>query len=143
MADLATRQGFTREALDDVARSDPPSIREVRLQSFERFEATPLPSPETEEWRYTDLAGLDLSRFIPRQPEPQVRTLDEVPDAVLAAAGAPGERSALSIQHNSTSVIAHMDRDHERWGWKSVGATGRGRRAKETVCLYLGPDQWV
>ena len=109
MADLATRHGFMRDAIEEIARSESAALQRDRLDAFELFEATPFPSPETEEWRYTDLTGLNLSTFVPHQPEPQVRTLDEVPESVLAAAGAPGERSALSIQHNSTSVIAHLD----------------------------------
>ena len=34
---------------------------------FEEFEALPVPSQETEEWRYTDLSDFDLD-FVPFSP---------------------------------------------------------------------------
>ena len=61
MAEVATSTGFTREALQDVLAAGPPAERTRRERAFERFERIPFPSPETEEWRYTDLTGLDLS----------------------------------------------------------------------------------
>jgi Fe-S cluster assembly protein SufD len=69
----------------------------------------PVPSPETEEWRYTDLREFDLSTFIPFAEEPKAETLDEVKPDLLEAAGAVGERSGLSIQHNSTVITTHLD----------------------------------
>ena len=68
-----------------------------------------MPSPETEEWRYTDLRHLDLSPFVAYSGEPSAANLDDVRPEILTAAGAVGERSGLSIQHNSTVVTTHID----------------------------------
>src|SRR5439155_2907589 len=69
------------------------------------------PSPETEEWRYTDLRQLDLDGFTPMSFEPTVASIDEVKPDILEAAGSTGERSGLAVQHNSTVVTAQLDPD--------------------------------
>lgn len=51
------------EALPDA----PGFIQTIRKQAFEEFRALPIPSQETEEWRYTDLSDFDLS-FRPHVP---------------------------------------------------------------------------
>jgi Fe-S cluster assembly protein SufD len=106
MTELATTTGFTRAALEEAVRRDVDSPG--RREAFEAFEASPTPSPETEEWRYTDLRELDLSldAFV---PEPAAPSLDEVDPELLEAAGELGERSGLSIQHNSSMVTTHLD----------------------------------
>jgi Fe-S cluster assembly protein SufD len=112
MADIATSTRFNREALDALVRaqngSESSSV-ELRRGAFEQFEVTPVPSPETEEWRYTDLREFDLSVFAPFAEEPRAETLDDVKPDLLEAAGAVGERSGLAIQHNSTIITAHLD----------------------------------
>lgn len=80
----------------------------IRKQAFEEFHALPVPSQSTEEWRYTDLSGLDLS-FAPYTPGGRAQTLDDVPDEILAAAGAVGERAGLQIQHNSDVMLTHLE----------------------------------
>ena len=108
MADTATRSGFTRQTLEDIPGRDG-GMPGSRTAAFDRFEAMPMPSPETEEWRYTDLRDLDLSRFLPYAEEPRAANLDDVRPEIQQAAGPVGERSGLSIQHNSTVVTAHLD----------------------------------
>ena len=80
----------------------------TRTQAYQEFLALPIPSQSTEEWRYTDLSDLDLS-FDPYTPGGRASTLDDVPDAILAAAGAVGERAGLQIQHNSDVMLTHLD----------------------------------
>jgi len=81
----------------------------LRDQAFAQFEAMPMPSPETEEWRYTDVRELDLSVYTAFKPEPAAASLDDVGPEVLEAVGAVGDRSGLAIQHNSTMVTNHLD----------------------------------
>ena len=91
----------------------------------------PVPSPETEEWRYTDLREFDLSTFRPYKEEPAAETLDEVKPDVLAYTGHIGERAGLSIQHNSTSVIAHISLREQSKCEKAEQRTIRKRRDVE------------
>ena len=50
---------------DERALAELPQVagfmRELRLRAFREFEAMPIPSQETEEWRYTDLSDFELS----------------------------------------------------------------------------------
>jgi Fe-S cluster assembly protein SufD len=80
----------------------------LRKQAFEEFKALPMPSQETEEWRYTDLADLDLS-FAPFSPGGRAASLDEVPTDIQSSIGRIGERAGLMIQHNSEVLIGHLD----------------------------------
>jgi Fe-S cluster assembly protein SufD len=109
VAETATTSGFTRQALDDIARRDDGAGGQLRTTAFDQFETMPMPSPETEEWRYTDLRDLDLTAFVPFAEERAASNLDEVQPEILAAAGTVGERAGLAIQHNSTVVTAHLD----------------------------------
>lgn len=109
MAQPTTSTGFTRTELEDVLRRDATAqSRTARQHAFDVYESMPTPSPETEEWRYTDLRELDMS-FHAFAPEPPAATLDEVKPDLLEATGELGERSGLSIQHNSTVVSSHLD----------------------------------
>jgi Fe-S cluster assembly protein SufD len=98
---------FDERALESLP-VDAASSAAQRRRALELFEATPLPSQETEEWRYTDLSEFDLD-FSAFTPGRSATTLDEVPDEILAAAGAVGDRAGLLIQHNSVTTIAHLD----------------------------------
>jgi Fe-S cluster assembly protein SufD len=80
----------------------------LRSQAFERFESLPVPSQETEEWRYTDLSNFELD-FTPHVEGSRATQLDEVAEHILATAGDVSARAGLLVQHNSTTTIAHLD----------------------------------
>jgi Fe-S cluster assembly protein SufD len=110
MVATETQTGFGRETLEALTKGGGNGLLStLRNNAFEQFEAMPMPSPETEEWRYTDLREFDLAQFIPHAEEPTAQTLDDVKPDLLEAAGEVGERSGLSIQHNSTVVTTHLD----------------------------------
>jgi Fe-S cluster assembly protein SufD len=56
---------FTAEAVEELAslHGEPDWLRARRRESFAAFERLPLPSRSEEEWRRTDLRGLDLDAF--------------------------------------------------------------------------------
>lgn len=102
----AVTTGFDEEAL--TALPDAPAfVQAIRKQAFAEFLALPMPSQETEEWRYTDLEDLDLE-VRPFAEGGRAENLDQVPDEVLAAAGAVGERAGLQIQRNSEVMVTHL-----------------------------------
>src|SRR5262249_27426861 len=51
----------------------PAFLGDLRERSFEEFRAMPPPSPETEEWRYTDLTAFELA-FAPAEVGRPART---------------------------------------------------------------------
>jgi Fe-S cluster assembly protein SufD len=108
VAETLLDRGFSKDALP-TPEGEPKALSDLRERAFEAFGALPIPSPETEEWRYTDLTGFDWG-FRPHTPGgPAAETLDDVPEEILAATGEVGDRSGLAIQRNSEPIIAHLD----------------------------------
>jgi Fe-S cluster assembly protein SufD len=101
------RTGFDEDALSALPPG-PNFISELRAQAFEEYNALPIPSQETEEWRYTDLSELDLG-FAPWTAGGHANNLDEVPGDVMDVVGAVGERAGLQIQRNSEVLTSHLD----------------------------------
>src|SRR5438309_7342190 len=110
MPDLATTSRFTKETLADL----PPAgdfVRSQREQALAEFEAAPIPSQETEEWRYTDLSAFEFD-FAPFTPGGRwAESLDDVPEAIQAAAGDVGDRAGLQIQRNSQVILSREGAD--------------------------------
>jgi Fe-S cluster assembly protein SufD len=96
---------FDRAALDALPIA-PGNTGAIRARAFEQFEALPMPSPETEEWRYTDLSDFALD-FVPHMPG-------------HGSAGAPapdaGGLAASMVQHNSSVVMTTSGQDLDNRG---------------------------
>lgn len=107
MTTTTTNQGFDEAALRGLPASTPFGA-ELRGRAFGEFAALPVPSQETEEWRYTDLSDFDFG-LVPWVAGGKAETLDDVPEAILAAAGVVGDRAGLQIQHNSEVMVTHLD----------------------------------
>jgi Fe-S cluster assembly protein SufD len=97
---------------DERALAELPEVAgftgDVRLRALRAFDALPIPSQETEEWRYTDLSGfeLDFDPFTPGGgPEAMTR------HGVLQAVGATGERAGLQVQRNSEVISTRAATD--------------------------------
>jgi Fe-S cluster assembly protein SufD len=106
---MALASGFEKRSLEFVSAADGGRAGAFREQAFERFEAMPVPSAETEEWRYTDLSDLLLDTFSLDGVEPEASSLDDVSASVQQALGEVGDRSGLAVQHNASLVLAHLD----------------------------------
>ena len=104
--DVLTR-GFDAAALARLPES-PAFLSALRARAFREFEALPIPSQETEEWRYTDLSALDLA-LRPFVEGGRAVDLDGVPAEIQTAMGRPGERAGMRIQHDSTTLLCHLD----------------------------------
>ncbi|MGZ8566438.1 MAG: Fe-S cluster assembly protein SufD, partial [Actinomycetota bacterium] len=100
-----------RKTFDESGLAQMPgdgSSHALRRAAYDEFMSLPVPSHETEEWRYTDLSTFELD-FSPFTPGERADDLDGVPAEILAAAGGVGERAGLQIQHNSTVMTTHLD----------------------------------
>jgi Fe-S cluster assembly protein SufD len=99
----------TTTSFDEHALAELPEVAgftgELRLRALAEFEALPIPSQETEEWRYTDLSDFDLD-FIPFSPGGGPEAVNG--DGVLQATGVVGERAGLQIQRNSEVISTKL-----------------------------------
>src|SRR4026209_149786 len=89
---------FDERALESLPEA-PPFVATLRTDALERFGSMPVPSQETEEWRYTDLSAFELD-FRPFADGGGPEDLNR--HGILASAGVAGERAGLLIQRNST-----------------------------------------
>jgi Fe-S cluster assembly protein SufD len=68
LAELATAPvdratgAFHRDAVQFLAESAPAWLRERRLEAWDTYERTPMPTTKLEEWRYTDVKLLSLDK---------------------------------------------------------------------------------
>jgi Fe-S cluster assembly protein SufD len=98
-----TTTGFDEEALAALPPSAP-FVEALRKEAFASYLALPVPSSETEEWRYTDVSDLNLDlRPFAEGGGAEAMTRH----GVLAAAGT-GERAALQVQSNSEVISTQL-----------------------------------
>ncbi len=91
---------FDERALASLPEA-PAFVVQLRAEALQRFEAMPVPSQETEEWRYTDLSAFELDF----EPHPDGASPEDVNrHGILASAGVAGERAGLQIQRNATVI---------------------------------------
>lgn len=86
----------------------PAFVEALRRQGRELSLAMPIPSQQTEEWRYTDLSALELDGLRSFAPATKGTTLDDVAEGAQLAVGEIGERAGLLIQHNSELATVHL-----------------------------------
>ncbi|MGQ0813827.1 MAG: Fe-S cluster assembly protein SufD [Gemmatimonadota bacterium] len=55
-------QAFNREAAQTLAETDVQWLGEIRMSAWQTYEATPLPTRQLEEWRYTDVDMFKLDK---------------------------------------------------------------------------------
>jgi Fe-S cluster assembly protein SufD len=107
MSETLIENGLAEKGLPSP-EGEPGWTRALREEAFGLFRALPIPSQETEEWRYTDLSGLDVEAFAPFAPGLVSDNLDGVADEIQAAAGEIGDRAGLLVQHNSVPATVHL-----------------------------------
>jgi Fe-S cluster assembly protein SufD len=96
---------FDRAALDALPIA-PGATGAIRERAFEQFQALPMPSPATEEWRYTDLSAFALD-FAPHVPGHGGGTPPSAEDGHLAGS---------MVQHNSSVVMTTSGQDVDARG---------------------------
>jgi len=72
---MADQHAFDDAAFDGLPPA-PDFVRSLRKAAFEGFRSLPIPSQETEEWRYTDLSAFDLD-FVARPPRHALTTSNQ------------------------------------------------------------------
>ena len=107
MSDIAVTTPFDERALAEL-----PDVGGVHRGDAAarpaQFEAMPVPSQETEEWRYTDLSGFGLE-FAPYTPGGRAANLDDVPGAVLARPARSATGPVWRSSTTPTPCSTHLD----------------------------------
>ena len=98
---MMTTTGFDERTLAALPEAPAGWVAKMRSDALESFLALPVPSQDTEEWRYTDLSGFELS-FTPFATGGGPEAVNK--HGVLRAAGITGERAGFQIQVNSEVV---------------------------------------
>ena len=93
------RRVIGRSAVMAAGAGDPAWLRARRSEAWDVFEATPLPSTRSEEWRYTDVARLlPLDGLVPN-----------VGEAIAGRALPEGLRRAMAQDRESAGRIVDVD----------------------------------
>lgn len=74
---------FTRDALP--GQGEPSWARALREEALTSFEQLPIPSQNTEEWRYTDLADFDFDAFRPHAVTAELDAADLPEGAIFTS----------------------------------------------------------
>jgi Fe-S cluster assembly protein SufD len=136
LVDLTAATSFTKEALAGLPRASA-FLMSLREQALAEFDAAPIPSQETEEWRYTDLSDFEFD-FAPFTPGGAwADSLDDVPEEIQAAAGDIGDRAGLQIQRNSEVILSREGPDADRLDVHFEGLDHAIRDHPELVEPYL------
>jgi Fe-S cluster assembly protein SufD len=110
--------------IDDADRLGGPTwLRTRRLEAAAAALEAPLPSVDAEEWRYSRVAELELSRFRLVDPQSVDRT---VPEAAAAVLGGLGDLAGHVVVVDGVVVDARLDAAVEARGVRfgSVGDEG-------------------
>ena len=105
----------TVKALSSL-KGEPNWLTEERLEAWRGFESLPMPTLRDEAWRYTDISDVRIEDFLPYASSPDVKSEEDLPDAVRRLIREGEENSALLVQHNSETTFSRVDEELARKG---------------------------
>jgi Fe-S cluster assembly protein SufD len=109
---------FARKNVEAIAewKAEPDWMRSRRLHFFERFEKLPMPGRKDEDWRRTDITGLEYARYLAFEPlvEPEVKKFSELPGLVQNAFVSEKEAGNLLVNHHGQPIYRQTTEQLER-----------------------------
>jgi len=121
-------------AVEERAAGDADWLRGRRLEAWEVYEQTPLPTRKLEEWRYTDVSRLALD---------EVRLAEEKPNADPARALAvlEGKTASIRIVRVGASLVEITVADElRRQGVVALDLSAAATEHRELVERHLGTE---
>ncbi|MDP9478531.1 MAG: Fe-S cluster assembly protein SufD [Actinomycetota bacterium] len=111
-------KGISEETVKALSslKGEPGWLTEKRLQAWRSFESLPMPTLRDEAWRYTDISDVRIEDFLPYASSPDLKSEDDLPDAVRGLIREGEENSALLVQHNSETTYSRVDEELARKG---------------------------
>ncbi len=106
-------KGISEETVKALSslKGEPGWLTEKRLQAWRSFESLPMPTLRDEAWRYTDISDVRIEDFLPYASSPDLKSEDDLPDAVRGLIREGEENSALLVQHNSETTYSRVDEE--------------------------------
>ncbi len=128
---------LNRTLVEDLsaAAGEPAWLRDRRLAAWEAFVRLPLPSPDDEAWRRTDISALDLDAFGVLSHSLQKSA---PPAPLLELAGDPAGASGLRLVHNGAQVRARVAPELAQAGLIFTSLSEAVRTHPDLVREYLG-----
>lgn len=101
--------------------SEPEWMQSLRRKAWETFRQLPMPTPEDEEWRRTDLKAFRLSDYAPislpnYDSVPSAKALPEKVQKFIHPATEEGNVAGLLVHHGSKAVYRWLGGEAERRG---------------------------
>ncbi len=118
-----TAKGFSRQVMEKLSslQGEPPWLRRRRLEAWQVYQATPMPTLQDEDWRRTDISALVLDELLPfadlsgsSSPVESVAQLPPELCAILQDKGQPD--GGLLVQYDSRVVHASLAADASQQG---------------------------
>lgn len=117
------------------AAGEPAWLRERRVRAWDAFLQLPLPSPTDEEWRRTDLSGLDLGAF---SPLPAAHGRGRPPRELLRLLRDPAQAAGLLLTVDGTVVQTRLAAELVREGVIFASLPEAVRAHPDLVREHLG-----
>ena len=115
-----TLKGPSAEAVEalSAAKQEPEWMRNKRRAAWKLSRELPLPTGTEEEWRRTDLRGLNLADYLPCPPQPTaVQRYQELPKDLLRHTILPETTTGgLVVHQDGTPVWGELDASLRRQG---------------------------
>ncbi len=132
---------FSLEAVEKLAslHGEPEWLRARRRAALEVYESLPVPSRSAEEWRRTDLRGLDLNAFAAFEPAngaPPADTIDEVAGVLRQRGSEPGRvelDAALTARGVLFMPLSQAVKEHPELVRRHLFTLARPERDKFTA----------
>ncbi len=134
-------KGFSRQVVEELSllRSEPPWLRQRRLEAWRVYEATPMPTLQDEDWRRTDISTLALDQLLPfaEAPYPGVDSVAQLPQELRALLGEGQPEGGLLVQHDSQVVHGSVAEEAAKQGVIFASLEGAVREQPRLVKRYF------
>ena len=113
-------KGFSRRVVEELsaARNEPAWVRQRRLEAWQVYEATPMPTLEDESWRRTDISTLPLAELSPFAEAPYAPPASPtgLPREIRALFDRGHADGGLIVQHDSQVVYTSLAEEAAKQG---------------------------
>lgn len=115
---------------------EPEALLRRRREAWERYARLPMPTRNSEEWRYTDLGGLEPECFEFGAPAESVG-FDRLPEEVQSVVERSHERSGIFVQRDGAPIHARLEPALAERGVVLASIADAARQHPELLEKYL------